>query len=87
MPNERYGSSTFDTLARIVAQSPTEAAQRLYKLTHTGSRIDVIRSDGAVGWRIHVTKHGEGIRLMFWRLTDSSIEFANVGPKSDVNIQ
>jgi hypothetical protein len=85
-PSQRYGLATFESLARLVAKSPTELPKKLFKLSDTGRRIDVIRNDRASGWRLHVTKSGEGIRLMFWRLIDESIEFANVGPKNYVDI-
>lgn len=85
-PNEKYGFATFETLARVVAKSPLEAPKRLYQLSSTGHRIDVVREDGAIAWRLHVTKSGEGIRLMFWRRRDTSLEFANVGTKADVSI-
>jgi len=86
MPNARYGTATFECLARLVARSPSEAPSKLYKLSETGRREDVVRSDGAVGWRLHVTKSGEAIRLMFWRRNDASIEFASLGPKGQVRI-
>jgi hypothetical protein len=85
-PSSRYGQVSFEALARLVAKSPTEAPKKLYKLSDTGRREDVVRTDGAVGWRLHVTKTGEGIRLMFWRRRDESIEFANLGPKGQVKI-
>ena len=86
MPSGKYGTLTFESIARLVAKSPTELPKKLYKLSDTGDRVDVVRDDGAIGWRLHVTKSGEGIRLMFWRLRNASIEFANVGPKNDVDI-
>lgn len=44
------------------------------------------RVDGAIAWRTHLTKHGAAFRLMFWELADGTIEFANVGPKSELEI-
>lgn len=85
-PLGKYGRTTFDSLARLVARAPTEAPRKLYKLSQTGDREDVVRADGSIGWRLHITKSGEAIRLMFWRRKDASIEFANVGPKGDVKI-
>ncbi|MHC4047499.1 hypothetical protein [Bradyrhizobium sp. 23AC] len=85
-PDGRYGHATFDCCARLVAKTPLEAPSKLYKLSDSGRRTDVVRGDGAIGWRVHVTKSGEAIRLMFWRKEDSSIEFSTVGPKADVQI-
>jgi hypothetical protein len=86
VPSGKYGHAAFEAFARLVAGSPTAAPKKLYKLSETGRREDVVRTDGAIGWRLHITKSGEAIRLMFWRRHDASIEFANVGPKADVKI-
>ncbi|MDH2385691.1 hypothetical protein [Bradyrhizobium sp. CER78] len=85
-PSEKYGQTTFNTIARLIAGSPTEEPKKMYKLSSAGRREDVVRQDGAIGWRLHITKSGEAVRLMFWRRIDGSIELANVGLKADVNI-
>ncbi|MEJ0093101.1 MAG: hypothetical protein WDN46_06640 [Methylocella sp.] len=41
--------------------------------------------DSAAGWRVHLTKGGEGFRLMFWQ-SNKEIEFANVGVKHELKI-
>jgi|SRR5579872_520484 len=85
-PSGKFGQVTFETAARLIAKSETETPKKLYKLSSSSQREDVVRSDGAVGWRLHVTKSSEGIRLMFWRKKDGSVELANVCPKSGVSI-
>ena len=37
-------------------------------------------------WRTHVTSHHEGLRLLFWRRLDGTVEFANLGAKNDLEI-
>jgi len=44
------------------------------------------RIDGANSRRVHLTKGGLGLRLMFWLKMDNNIEFANIGPKHEMNI-
>lgn len=46
----------------------------------------LVRSvDGAVAWRLHVTKSHGALRLMYW-LKDGCIEFANLDLKADIRI-
>ena len=52
------------------------------------SRKQKVRSsDGAEAFRTHVTKHHEGIRLMFWSMKSKMIELANIGPKNELRIE
>ena len=51
-----------------------------------GRPQQVQRADGALGWRVHVTKGAEGLRLMFWE-KDGVLEFANVGVKKELQIK
>lgn len=83
----RYATATCEACAHLVAKSQTLELRRMYKLSDTGKRIDVTRDDGAVGWRVHITKSGEAMRLMFWRLGDGTIELSTVSPKNVTDIQ
>ena len=38
-------------------------------------------------FRTHINKSNEALRLMFWKLNDGRLEFANVGPKGEEEIQ
>jgi hypothetical protein len=77
-----FASTTLETCARIcggLPQSDDNAFQ-----TAAGSGVQVIRAgDSAAARRVHVTKHGIGVRLMYWRLADGTVELANVGPKAE----
>ena len=74
-----------ESLARIllgVPKNPVEAFREDERPTSPQRR----RADGAIARRPHLTKHGAAFRLMFWELADGTIEFANVGPKSELEI-
>jgi len=47
------------------------------------SAIQKTREDGATGWRVHLTEHGVGLRLMYWSNRDGTLEFSNIGPKGE----
>lgn len=52
-----------------------------------GKPKQLIRSvDQARAWRVHITEGGVGLRLMYWEVGDR-IEFANVGPKKELEIE
>jgi hypothetical protein len=44
-------------------------------------------TDRATSHRIHVSKRGIALRLMFWRRLSGMIEFANVGSKHELTIE
>jgi hypothetical protein len=48
---------------------------------------EVRHSDRATSHRVHVSKRGIGLRLMFWRRSSGLIEFANIGPKHELRIE
>jgi len=43
--------------------------------------------DGAKSVRVHITKHREALRLMSWECASGQLEFANIGPKSELKIE
>ncbi len=76
-----YAGATLETCARIALGAPKNALRPFGKPDQT------IRSrDKAKALRTHVTKGGVAIRLMVWERPDGTIEFANVGPKGELEI-
>lgn len=57
---------------------------RKTKDANSGPRIRT--SDDAIAHRVHLTKSHEAFRLMFWKMENGHIEFANVSPKHEENI-
>jgi hypothetical protein len=76
-----YAMATLDTCARLCGGLPQPDDNPFY--TSAGSGVQRVRtSDGALARRVHVTKTGIGVRLMYWRLPSGIIEFSNAGPKA-----
>lgn len=85
--NGRFASNTLETCARIVAQLPKRECNRFYKRGANGRDQDVTREkDSAEAWRTHISSEREGMRLMYWERRDEVIEFANIGPKNELEI-
>jgi hypothetical protein len=84
----KYAGSTLDGCARIVACMPKDQPSRLFKRSGSkGKAENVVRSsDSAQAWRTHISMEHEAMRLMFWRKSDGSIEFANIGAKAELEI-
>lgn len=79
-----YASLLVESCARIVLAIPKNAVDEFRQ--SSSSRQQRVRDDGAGAFRTHLTKKGAGFRLMLWELPDGSIEFANVGNKSELVI-
>ena len=73
-----------DSCARILIDVPKQEVKPLRISESSGEQT--VRDDGAKALRTHLTKRGPGYRLMFWILADGAIEFANVGPKMELEI-
>jgi hypothetical protein len=84
----RHASSVLVACARIVARAESDDIIRFYKRASGKGKIEYITRviDRAEAWRMHLSKRHEAMRLMFWRKTDGSIEFANVGSKAGLEI-
>lgn len=74
---KKHASTTLDRCATVIADNTPIFERNFCK---------VRRADNAAAKRVHLTKHGAGLRLMFWELDDGSIEFANVGVKAALEI-
>lgn len=80
-----YAIVTIESCARIVLGIPKNPINE-FRETAEGNANQRIRKDGALAFRTHLTKKGVGLRLMFWRHTDGTIEFANIGGKGKLEI-
>ena len=81
-----YGRNVLEACARLVAGRPKSTEKR-FRVDVDPSSRQRVRSDGASAWRTQITKSGTGLRLMYWRFDDGTIEFANVGSKHELRIE
>lgn len=80
-----YAMVTVESCARIVLGIPKNPNNE-FRESANGNANQRTREDGALAFRTHITKKGVGLRLMFWRRTDGTIEFANIGGKGELEI-
>jgi hypothetical protein len=80
-----WAANLIDSCARIALQIPKQPVEA-FRTDDRAQALQRTRKDGARGWRTHLTKAHEGFRLMFWTTFDGVIEFANVGPKRELEI-
>lgn len=80
-----FAMVTIESCARIVLGIPKNPIKEFRESGHVNAKQRV-RKDGALAFRTHLTKKGVGLRLMFWRHTDGTIEFANIGGKGELEI-
>jgi len=73
-----------DACARILLDKPKQEVKPFRE--SNGSKEQLIRVDGATGWRTHLSKSGVAYRLMYWRLKSGIVEFANVANKWEEKI-
>jgi hypothetical protein len=79
-----YAMITIESCARIALGCPKNHIGEFTE--STGSPNQLTREDGALAFRTHLTKKGVALRLMFWKHLDGTIEFANIGGKSELKI-
>jgi hypothetical protein len=79
-----YAMVLVESCARIILDAPKNPLNA-FRIDKTSTKQRV-RKDGALAYRTHLTKKGPGYRLMFWRLPDGTVEFANVGDKDELTI-
>lgn len=80
-----YAIVTIESCARIILGIPKNPINE-FRESADGNAKQRTRKDGALALRTHLTKKGVGLRLMFWRHTDGTIEFANIGGKGELEI-
>jgi len=84
-PSERFGNACFEAIARLIFGSPKEELNVFRASSEKGAKQRTRGDD--LAYRTHVTKGGEGIRLMVWHLPTGEFELANVGNKFDLHIE
>jgi len=80
-----YAMVTVESCARIVLGIPKNPVNE-FRESADGAAKQRRRGDGALAFRTHLTKKGVGLRLMFWKCFDGTIEFANIGGKDELEI-
>lgn len=80
-----YAMITVESCARIVLGIPKNPINEFRESADVTAKQRT-REDGALAFRTHLTKKGVGLRLMFWRHTNGTIEFANIGGKGELEI-
>jgi hypothetical protein len=90
-----FGATVRECCARVLlGQSKSMASPfRVRPPSKRGKWQHAERHDGARGFRTHITKSHEALRLMYWELkpfvgsSGPIIEFANIGPKHELVIE
>ncbi len=78
-------SNLIDSCARVIIGQPKHS-MKPFRTTDAPTAPQRVRADGALAFRIPLTKHGAGFRLMLWKHLDGIVEFANVGDKDELEI-
>jgi hypothetical protein len=73
-----------DACARILLEKPRQPVKEFW--SNVEKKIQIVRDDGATGWRTHLSKRGVGFRLMLWIHKNGTVEFANVANKAECEI-
>lgn len=81
-----YAMITIESCARIVLGMPKNNIDEFRESAKATAKQRIRTEDGALAFRTHLTKKGVGLRLMFWRQKDGTIEFANIGAKGELEI-
>ena len=78
-PNGTHAGVILEACARLVIGKPKNEEKPF--------EIAARQRDGANPFRLHVTKHHEALRLMFWKCPGHVLELANVGVKDELEIR
>ena len=81
MGTGRFSRATFETALSVICEN---TGVSMWKSERSGKK-QIVRRDGALAWRCHVSSRHEALRLMYWK-KDGMVEFANVGNKSELTI-
>jgi hypothetical protein len=82
----KFASATLDRCSRVILGLES----RLKKFTVSSdadSAQRVRQTDGALAFRVHISKEHEAMRLLVWKKNTGDYEFANVGPKNEMIIE
>ncbi|WP_148260814.1 hypothetical protein [Ectopseudomonas mendocina] len=84
MPGARYCGAAFETIIRVLMRHPSCDVNEFTK-SDDDSAPRVFGDYTA--YRVHVTKGGRALRLMFWENDDGKIVLANIGNKGELHIE
>ena len=79
----KFGSAAFDAAADIVSGCSGRDENPFWSNENAGEAREY---NGYKAYRTHISKKNEGMRLMFWKSGSGHIVLANVGPKSELQI-
>lgn len=83
-PGSTFAGVFVDTVSDLLMGHPKNPASIFRK----SATSDEARTHGDfTGYRMHVTKSGLALRLMFWRDSQGLLVLANVGPKQELLIE
>jgi hypothetical protein len=82
-----FAKTTLSKCAQVVARSDNLEVRDFRDGAASTSPTRCRARDGARARRVHVTDSHEALRLMFWELDNSNIEFANIGTKFELLIE
>jgi len=82
---QNFSSTLYNILIKIICRRSEDLAVNKFFKSDDANEQRVYRGLGA--YRCHITKHHEGLRLMFWvEPSTKRIILANVGPKMELMI-
>lgn len=84
--HERVKGLLLQKSASLVLDAPNIEVRPLMTSTAADAVQVVRKKDGALAFRMHLTKGHEAMRLMFWQCSDGAKELANVGNKAELII-
>src|SRR3990167_4081204 len=84
MPGSRYCGAAFEAIIQVLMQHPNCNINVFTK----SDKDPAPRVFGDyTAYRVHVTKGGRALRLMFWKDDDGKIVLANIGNKGELHIE
>jgi hypothetical protein len=84
--NPQSSSVIFRKSSLLILDSPNIESRPLMSSEEANAKQVRRERDGALAFRLHLSKSHEAMRLMYWRLVDGTKELANVGPKAELII-
>lgn len=82
---QKFSALLYDMVLRIICRKREDLDVNPFKKSKDSN--EQIIFEGLKGYRCHLTKHHEGLRLMFWFDPETRrLIFANVGPKMELII-
>jgi len=83
----RFSSVVLETCARVILGNPKYSIDPFTKGPRSQNDEQWVRaSDGASGFRTHVTKSGEGLRLFLWKNQNGVLELSKIALHNDQNV-